>query len=538
MKITPVDPLEWLYPDRLNEVKPLKNKVFDVPRGGTFSASVVVSGLTPGKSVAFASNLPGCRVFEQIDVCVNANTGENGFAECDWSPKSHWITRDAPFRVFDALKPLAGEFTPTKETLALYLVYPVKHSAPAEKITLELSFSGGGVAAFDIQVRPTRIPEAGEKSFSYTNWCSFGNIADYSGVAKFSAAWWRLFAEHAAMMHHARQNTMLIPLPAVFSCENGIFTLDRARLRRIVRICTDAGLYWLEGGHFGQRVHGEWGAKDFNVMLTEHSVRSVEGNRDIASIACQLRDEIRKNGWGKRWIQHVTDEPIACNADSYRIFVGVVRKYLPGIPIVDATCDTDIAGSVDIWCPQVQEFQKHRTQFDAVRKQGDRVWAYTCCNPGGKFLNRLLDGELVRPLLLGWGCASCGIEGFLHWGWNFYKYAQEGCEEKPYQNLFELTTPLHGGTNRLPGGDTNIVYPGPHGEVWPSLRLEAQREGLEDLELIRLLQKKDPAAARKITSGVFRAFDDYTTDPAKIRKARKALLDALEKTSASPERAS
>ena len=77
-------------------------------------------------------------------------------------------------------------------------------------------------------------------------------------------------------------------------------------------------------------------------------------------------------------------------------------------------------------------------------------------------------------------------------------------------------------------GDTHVVYPGDDGSVCSGMRLEAQRQGLEDWELIRLLQKKDPAKCDAIIRRVFRKFDDFTPDPVAIRKARAALLKALE----------
>ena len=84
----------------------------------------------------------------------------------------------------------------------------------------------------------------------------------------------------------------------------------------------------------------------------------------------------------------------------------------------------------------------------------------------------------------------------------------------------------HGGDNRLPAGDTHIVYPGADGP-WSSLRLEAQREGFEDYELLRLLQAKRPALAAKVLARAIRGFDDYTKDPAVFRAARRALLKGL-----------
>ena len=133
--------------------------------------------------------------------------------------------------------------------------------------------------------------------------------------------------------------------------------------------------------------------------------RDAISNADIAAAGRQLMEEIERGRWRDRYLQHVTDEPIRANAADYRIFVGMVRKYMPGIPILDATMDTTMAGSVDIWCPQAPEYQRHRDTFEAVRAAGDRVWFYTCCFPGGPWLNRLLDMELLRPALFGWAAA-------------------------------------------------------------------------------------------------------------------------------------
>jgi hypothetical protein len=172
---------------------------------------------------------------------------------------------------------------------------------------------------------------------------------------------------------------------------------------------------------------------------------------------------------------------------------------------------------VDIWCPQAQRYQKQREHFEAQRAQGDRVWFYTCCAPGGPWLNRLMDMELLRPALLGWGAALFRLDGFLHWGLNHYR---------PAQDPFRQSVVSHGGGNFLPAGDTHIVYPGT-GRPWSSLRLEAQREGLEDYELLRELWNRDERLAGRIIRRAIRGFDRYTKDVKAFRSARKALLEAL-----------
>ena len=86
-----------------------------------------------------------------------------------------------------------------------------------------------------------------------------------------------------------------------------------------------------------------------------------------------------------------------------------------------------------------------------------------------------------------------------------------------------------GGSNSLPAGDTHVVYPG-DGEPWSSVRFESQREGIEDLELLRQLEQRRLRQAAALVASVIRGFDDYTKDVAVLRAARRTLLQLLART--------
>jgi hypothetical protein len=357
------------------------------------------------------------------------------------------------------------------------------------------------------------VTPVGKDSFPYTNWFCFSYMATRHGLEPWSEGHWQMIARYAALMAHGRQNMFWLPFGDIFSLQDGRPVLNRERLRQLVKIFTDAGMYYIEGGHFGGRTTSDWECPTFSLGLTKSLATSVEGNADIHDIAVQLMEEIDANGWRERWIQHIADEPIDANAADYRIFAGIVRKYMPGIPILDAVLNEKLVGSVNIWCPQAQEFQRIQQHFTNMKALGDQEYFYTCCVPGGPWLNRLMDMELLRPALLGWGAAHYGLDGFLHWGLNHYKDDQDP---------FQQSVVNHGGANSLPAGDTHNVYPGADGP-WSSVRLEAQREGCEDYELLHRL---DPEQAQAIIRPVLRGFDDYTKDPAAFRAARRALLEA------------
>jgi len=513
------DSLEFLFPDSLVSRRPRLKARLDVPRGGTVSVHVLLNQMRRGRTVRLlARGAGGTRVraewFRLLDVPVEINTGPRGFVETK-GQRNRYVIRRAPFRVYDAMMPVERLFKAAAATEALRVHLPVPASARAgvRRYSLEISSAGRSIRLeLNVNVRRPVVPPAGGNSL-----LSVERMASRHGLEMWSQPHWRMIRRYADMMIHARQNAFWCPLRYVFAVRRGRPILDRERLRRYVRTFTAAGLHYIIGGHFAKRTGDQWDASTFDLLLTGNRATSPAGNADLACIARQLMDEIGRNGWQDRWIQHVADEPIEANAADYRILTGMVHKYMPRIPVMDATLDASLVGSVDIWCPQGQRYQARRAQFEAVRALGDKVWFYTCCFPGGPWLNRLLDMELLRPALLGWYAALYDLDGFLHWGLNQYP-----SDEHPYSRSI---TRARSPAQHLPAGDTHIVYPG-DGGPWSSLRLEAQREGLEDYELLKRLRATNEAAALRIIRKAVRGFASYTKDVKAFRAARRQLLIA------------
>jgi hypothetical protein len=517
------DSLEFLYADSEVGAKPQRSLAVDVARGGTASVHLLLNDLRAGEAAKLSVRLKGRTVreaewFRLIDVPVERNTGPVGFVEKE-GERNEFVARRAPFRVCDAIQPVSPPVRATGTTLALRLQVPIARDARPGAREYVIEVQAGPEReefAFTVNVHKPVIPPVGSASLPYTNWFSLAHMADRHGLKPWSPGHWRMVRRYADLMVHGRQNTFELPLNVIFQVKGKRVLLDRERLRQVVRTFTQAGMHTIEGGHFASRTGGRWEATTLDTTLTRTHAISPEGHEEVAQVGRQLMEEIDRQGWRGRWVQHVADEPTEGIAAEYRMLVGMVRKYMPGVPILDATMEQGIVGTVDIWCPQVQEYQKHREWFAGRQAAGDRVWFYTCCFPGGPWLNRLLDMELLRPALFGWGAAVFGLEGFLHWGLNHYGRGQDP---------FQQSVVGHGGTNFLPAGDTHIVYPGASGP-WSSLRLEAQREGFEDYELLRALGERDKGLASRIARKALRRFDSYTKDVKVFRAARRALLEA------------
>ncbi|MHC4199971.1 MAG: DUF4091 domain-containing protein [Planctomycetota bacterium] len=493
------DSLEFLYADsevgdRTGRTSGGATLELDVARGGTIAAHVLLNGLKQGADVRLALREDGRAVgeaewFRLVDVPVETNTGLLGFTEesmgDDNRPNEH-VARRAPFRVYDAMEPVGFAFEATGPTQALRLHLPVAVDAPPGERAFTVEVGAGGESStlgLKTTVHAAVIPPIGRDTFRVTNWFSLRNMAERHGLEMWSEDHWRMIHRYAKLMAHGRQNVFRFAFGDVFTRTGDGLVLDRERLARLVRTFTEAGMYFIEGGHFAGR-KGGWNAERFAVNLDGPLATSVEGNADIARAARQLVEEIEANGWRGRWIQHAADEPAKSNATDYRILCGIIRRHMPGVPILDATMELSLAGALDMWCPQVQEYQRNREVFEAQRELGDEVWYYT-----------------------------------LHWGFNHWQV----------ENPFERSVVGNWGgeeTNALPPGDTHICYPGPDGP-WSSVRLESHREGFEDYELLRRLRAKDPGAVPEVLSRAIRGFDDYVKEVAAFRRARRKLLTGL-----------
>jgi hypothetical protein len=85
----------------------------------------------------------------------------------------------------------------------------------------------------------------------------------------------------------------------------------------------------------------------------------------------------------------------------------------------------------------------------------------------------------ARNRILGMQLYKFNIQGFLHWGYNFW-YSQYS--RKPI-NPYQVTD----ADKAFPSGDAYLVYPGEQGPI-ESLRLKVLYDALQDLRSLQLLE--------------------------------------------------
>lgn len=230
-----------------------------------------------------------------------------------------------------------------------------------------------------------------------------------------------------------------------------------------------------------------WDCSEFIIRINGEVIPALSevGYEYARAFFTQLYAFLKKNGWTDIFTAHVGDEPQKTCAPEYRILSGCVRKWMPGVKIMEACETPNLDGAVDIWVPKSDRYLTYKDEFDRKMARGeDEFWFYTCMFPDGHHLNRLLDQELIRTRYLHWANYIYGFTRYLHWGLNMYENLNgngifTGACDHPDGIRIQI----------LPAGDTHIVYPKGK-QVLRSVRLEMMRAGCEDYELLKLIEQK------------------------------------------------
>ena len=524
-----IDEVQEFYPDTKLD-QPVKRLTVHAARNTTAAVHVMITGLQGTETIGFTESdkggrpASGIRWYRMIDVPVTENTGLDRNTEKYSGMTNPYVIRRAPFRVYDPFRPVTSPLAADSTSMALRMEVPVDSaSSPGEymhRISLRI---GDRVESleFVVIVHRALVPPLSRSTISYINWFTLDNICTAHGVEKWSEPFWDMLATYARTMARGRQNTFWFIWSDFFTFDSAgsVPAFRRDRLERYIRIFLQAGFKTIHGAPMvGRR---SWTSSDMLLGIRAADGKEVEavsekGKRMLSSMAVQVIAMMKENRWEGQWLQGLFDEPTDEFVDRYKELIAVLRGLKPDIQILEATMTVKVSGDVNVWCPQVQEYQANQEFFEKRKAAGDRVWVYTCLSPGGPWLNRLLDQERLRQVYIGWACAKYDLQGFLHWGLNFHT-------AKPFE---ELVRP-HIEGQFLPAGDSHILYPVREGPL-SSHRFEAHRIGMEDYELLAQLKSHDAPRAREIIARVVQGFDKYSKDVAAYREARKLLLDAVD----------
>lgn len=531
---------EFLFPDSIKGDLPKSIRLV-CAKNGKPGIQLILQTLGENGQLTLKSDTLQAEWFCMKKVPVEYNTGDGKEQEGDMVilPKEQpsYAIKKAPFWVYDCLQPAPEGIIQAEEgQIAVYFCLSLKENEKAgqHKANLEVQLQEGvWKCEILLQAYDVEIPQ---ESFGVTTWYSIPAIERNHAVKYGTGAMKPVLQSYISAMRRMRQNTFFVHITERCVVSKDPWQFDFSYLYSEISAFFEGGMKTLEIGGVLSRGFLPDGKPDMMTdtfkcnVAPEIPLESPEGYEITTKMMAELAKFLKQHGWDKNVLLHIHDEPDVHYPDEraleerrrqYYMAVGIVKKYLPECKIIEAVKTTTFRGCIDIWVPVTSTYEQEKEAFDKLANLGEEVWCYVCCVPQGEWLNRFLDKPLLESRILLWGCEKNQLQGYLHWGLNQFP-------EK--MNPFEATSchnPTGLGTN-FPCGDAFIVYPSEDG-AWISMRLESQRRGTEDLELLKLLRQKDLQKHDILVNQIFENNCSFEKNPEKFALIYEEVLKALEK---------
>ncbi len=423
---------------------------------------------------------------------------------------------------------------PPEETTTVWLTLTVapdcRPGARSVRVTVKLD--GKKQAELNLVVDVAKLVLQPRRDFPVTHWFYADALLDWYRLKPWEEKLWQLLPAYFRNLTEHGQDTVYVPvftppldgvknpsqLLAVTKTGRDSYRFDWKNVKRWVDVARKAGLTRFEWCH----PFTQWGVK--------HAIRIYDGANGDGKLLWQpetpatgatyrkflgqylpeLEKFLRQEKIFDKSYFHVSDEPHGDeHLENYRKARALLKELAPWMKVMDALSDIRYGreGLTDLPVPSISTALEFRAE-------NIPSWCYFCCGPRGRFLNRLFDTPLAKIRMAGWLFHRFQMQGFLHWGYNYW-------HERATQQLVDPFTESAG---RLwpgwPHGDTFVVYPGAEGPL-DSIRWEVWAESLQDMALLQTAGIKPGAGLLK----PLKSFSDFPKTAQWLRAARrKALL--------------
>ena len=365
-----------------------------------------------------------------------------------------------------------------------------------------------------------------EQKLIHTEWFYTDCIAEAHHVKVFSEKHWKIIESYLRTAVNNGINMILTPvftqeldtyiggerlttqLVKITVTGKDKYAFDFTDLDRWIALCKSCGVKYYEIPHF----FTQWGAahapkfvakvngRTKKIFGWETDAMGKEYGKFLSQLIPALVKALKKNGVDQQCFFHVSDEPQMAHLDHYRACRELLSKYLGDYNIIDALSNVEFykTGAIAKPVPSIG----HIKDFMDLNVPG--LWAYYCGCPNVRSARSHLMPS-YRTRILGVQLWKANIEGFLHWGYNFYHN----------RNSYDIVDPFGETSGEFfsSSGDAFLVYPGDDDTAWESLRLTAIRQAMDDMRALDLLaQKKGRAFAEQVlkeTAGMEITFFEY-----------------------------
>lgn len=411
-----------------------------------------------------------------------------------------------------------------------YHVMPATYTVTATVHTSLADFE----ATFGVSVHPVTLPEPKDSIYGleyFLNPMGFfptdvpmknPPVTPFYPHVRYDEGWWALMGEFAAHLKDMRVNSLHIPLMSLL-CDGGSRRVGDGEWQFEFDLFDQFVEFFMAHGSFKYlaipAIIGSVYGKTMQ-CINENSdvvwieVFSPEGDAWAEAFYSAIYHHFEDRGWLPMLLMRLQDEPHS--PEYWQWAKEKCRLYMPGVvcgePLDTHSVARQLAGYCDQYIPRLEVYEEGADFYLERQRAGDQVWCYSCCFPEEMgWMNKFMDWPCSHSRLIHWACFSHGITGFLHWGFNYWGHSLYGIHPDARYK-----------------GDGFIVYPDVENNgLMDSIRGINTRDGMQDWELLHLLEQKNPTAAHAIARRIAKAFNDIHTTDLELEAARAEVLSLL-----------
>lgn len=414
-------------------------------------------------------------------------------------------------------------------------IYPVKIQLKTQEELL-------GKVEVELEVLNAVLPKL---PVPHTEWFHSDCLANYYNVEVFSEAYWTIVEEFVKTAVKYKCNMLLTPvftppldtgvggerrtvqLVDVTVNADGTYTFEFSKFHRWVKMALRCGIEYIEISH----LFSQWGAfaapkvmavKDGvyqRIFGWETKAAGPEYSDFLHQFLTALKKELEELGIQKQTYFHISDEPNMEQLESYRAALNVVREDLKDYCVMDAVSNYEFYQQGMVKQPVCG--LDHIQPFLAEENRPEKLWGYYCTAQALNVSNRFIVMPGSRTRILGTQMYKYRLDGFLHWGYNFYNSEFSKYPIDPYR-----CTDCAGA---FPSGDPFLVYPGADGKPVGSIRLMLMGEAMTDLCAMKALEElagRDTVMAC-IEEDAVVEIETYPQDAAWLLKMRERINQTI-----------
>lgn len=426
-----------------------------------------------------------------------------------------------------------------ESTQGVWVLFHVAADAPVGSYAVSATVhttAGDFTGSITLNVHTPILPEPRDSAFGHEYFFNavghFGlngdrrhaPLPDFYDFDRWSDEWWALMAEFAKTMKALRVNSLNMTVLPFLSAGGTRRVGERewhfefGLLDRFIQLFLDNGSfkYLTVSSIIRSVTGGDIGGIDYEGRHCNYTIFEPDAEAWTTALFSALYAHFEEKGWLPMLVMRLEDEPHT--TEFWKWARDIARRTMPGVPCGEPLdmheSSVGLEGYCDQYVPRLEVYAEDPSFYQKRQAAGDTVWCYSCCFPEEPWwLNKFIDLPHIHSRLIKWACFSQGITGFLHWGFNYWSM----------DSLYGL-----GGAARFKG-DGFIVYPDvPNNSLLMSARGINTIEGLEDWELLHMLDKTDHVGARAIAATAAVDFTDYVADAARVEFCRRELFRRLD----------